>query len=56
LPNNTPGGAGGSGVVIFQYPDSFAAATTTGSPTVTSITGYRIYKFTGTGTFTIPSS
>lgn len=56
LPNNTPGGAGGSGVVIFKYPDSFPVATTTGSPTVTSITGYRIYKFTGTGTFTIPSS
>jgi fibronectin-binding autotransporter adhesin len=51
--NNTQGGNGGSGVVIIKYPDTYAAATTTGSPTVTSITGFRIYKFTGTGTFTI---
>lgn len=51
--NNAQGGNGGSGVVIIKYPDTFGAATTTGSPTVTSITGYRIYKFTGTGTITI---
>jgi hypothetical protein len=51
--NSTQGGNGGSGVVIIKYPDTFPAATTTGSPTVTSITGYRIYKFTGTGTFTV---
>jgi hypothetical protein len=51
--NNTQGGNGGSGVVIIKYPDTYNAASTTGSPTVTSITGYRIYKFTGTGTFTI---
>jgi hypothetical protein len=53
--NNTQGGNGGSGVVIIKYPDTFPAASTTGSPTVTSITGYRIYKFTGTGTFAINS-
>jgi hypothetical protein len=51
--NNTAGGQGGSGVVIIKYPDTFAAATTTGSPTITAITGYRIYTFTGTGTFAI---
>lgn len=51
--NNTQGGNGGSGVVIIKYPDTYAAATTTGSPTVTAITGYRIYKFTGTGTFVV---
>jgi hypothetical protein len=51
--NNAQGGNGGSGVVIIKYPDTYAAATTTGSPTVTSITGYRIYTFTGTGTFTV---
>jgi hypothetical protein len=39
--------------VIIKYPDTFAAATTTGSPTITAITGYRIYTFTGTGTFAI---
>lgn len=53
--NNTQGGNGGSGVVIIKYPDTFSAATTTGSPTVTAITGFRIYTFTGTGTFNIPS-
>ena len=51
--NNAQGGTGGSGVIIIKYPDSVAAATTTGSPTVTSVTGFRIYKFTGTGTFTL---
>jgi hypothetical protein len=40
-------------VVIIRYPDTFANATTTGSPTVTLITGYKIYKFTGTGTFVV---
>jgi hypothetical protein len=53
--NNVAGGSGGSGVVIIKYPDTFAAATTTGSPTVTAITGFRIYTFTGTGTFTVSS-
>lgn len=51
--NGTQGGNGGSGVVIIKYADTFPAATTTGSPTVTSITGFRIYKFTGTGTFVV---
>lgn len=51
--NNGQGATGGSGVVIVKYPDSYNAATTTGSPTVTAITGYRIYKFTGSGSITI---
>ena len=52
-PYNRPGSAGGSGVLILRYPDSFAAAvSTTGSPTVTVAGGYRIYKFTGTGSIT----
>lgn len=49
---NTPatGAAGGSGVVIIRYADSFAAATsTTGSPEVTTSGGYRIYRWTGSG-------
>ena len=47
------GGSGGSGVVIIRYPDSFPAATaTTGSPTVTNPTGYRVYTFTGSGSIT----
>jgi hypothetical protein len=48
-----PGGcAGGSGVVIISVPDSVTASSTTGSPTVTTSGGRRIYKFTGTGTIT----
>ena len=47
------GGAGGSGVTIIRYPDTFPAATsTTGSPTITVTGGFRIYKYTGSGTFT----
>jgi hypothetical protein len=39
-------------VVIIRYPDSYSAATTTGSPTITVTGGYRIYKFTGSGSIT----
>jgi hypothetical protein len=47
------GAAGGSGVVIIRYPDSFnLAASTTGSPTITNPTGYRVYTFTGSGSIT----
>lgn len=45
---------GGSGIVIIRYADSNGAATTTGSPTVTVTGGWRIYKFTGDGTITLP--
>ena len=44
------GGLGGSGVVILRYPDSYpAAASTTGSPSITVSGGKRIYKFNGSG-------
>lgn len=46
------GGLGGSGIVIISYPDTFPAAATTGTVTITSITGYRIYAFTSSGTIT----
>ena len=47
------GTAGGSGIVIIRYSDTYAAATsTTGSPTITVTGGYRIYKFTGSGSIT----
>jgi hypothetical protein len=47
------GGNGGSGIVIIRYPDSFPlAASTTGSPTVTTTGGYRIYQFNGSGSIT----
>ena len=53
--NNTAtiGRPGGSGVVIIRYPDTYLPATaTTGSPTVTTVGGYRYYKFTGSGSIT----
>ena len=47
------GSNGGSGVVIIRYPDSYAlASSTTGSPTITTSGGYRIYKFTASGSIT----
>jgi hypothetical protein len=46
-------GGGGSGIVWIRYPNTFATATTTGSPTFTCTGGYRVYKFTGTGTLRI---
>jgi hypothetical protein len=53
-PTYTTGtGNGGSGVVILRYLDSNPAATsTTGSPTVTTNGGYRIYQYTSSGSFT----
>ena len=46
-------GAGGSGIVILRYADTFDAATATlGSPTITVAGGYRVYKFTSSGSIT----
>jgi hypothetical protein len=45
--------AGGSGIVILAYPSTYpAASSVTGSPTVTTTGGYRVYTFTGGGTIT----
>jgi hypothetical protein len=44
------GAAGGSGVVIIRAP--VAAASTTGSPTVTAVSGDTVYTFTGSGSIT----
>ena len=47
------GGAGNSGIVIIRYADTYATATsTTGSPTITNPTGYRVYKWTSSGSIT----
>jgi hypothetical protein len=47
------GAAGGSGRVIIRYPDTFLPATsTTGSPTITTSGGFRIYNWTGSGSIT----
>lgn len=51
--DNMNGAAGGSGVVIIRYSDTYPLATsTTGSPTVTTTGGYRIYKWTSSGSIT----
>lgn len=49
-PNTGTGGNGGSGVVIIRSLST--AASTTGSPTVTTDGSYTVYKFTQTGTIT----
>ena len=47
------GGTGGSGVVIIRYPDTYKAATsTTGSPTITTAGGWRVYSWTASGSIT----
>jgi hypothetical protein len=47
------GSNGGSGIVIIRYSDTLDLATsTTGSPTVTTSGGYKIYQFTGSGSIT----
>ena len=44
---------GTGGVVIFRYSDQLpAAASTTGSPTITVTGGYRIYQFAASGSVT----
>lgn len=44
---------GGPGIVIIQYADTNPAATaTTGSPTITVAGGYRVYKWTSSGSIT----
>jgi len=49
----TTSGAGGSGIVVLRYPATFSpASSVTGSPTVTEVSGYRIYRFTGSGSIT----
>ena len=50
------GGDGGSGVVIIRYADTYAAASaTTGGPTITVAGGYRVYKWTTSGSITWPT-
>jgi hypothetical protein len=45
--------AGGSGVVIIRYSNTLPNATaTTGSPSLTNTGGYKIYRWTGSGSIT----
>jgi hypothetical protein len=47
------GANGGSGVVIIKYPDIYdAAASTTGSASLSTVNGYKIYTFTTSGSIT----
>jgi hypothetical protein len=47
------GGNGSSGFVCIRYADTFdLAVSTTGSPTITTSGGYRIYQWTGSGSVT----
>jgi hypothetical protein len=49
-----PGGNGGSGVVIIRYADTLRAATAvTGSPEITVEGGFRVYRWTSSGSITI---
>jgi hypothetical protein len=51
LPSN--GGQGGKGVVIIRYADTYPLATsTTGSPTIITAGGYRVYIWTSSGSIT----
>jgi len=49
------GNAGGSGIVIIRYADTYAAAQTTGNVSYTVSGGYRTYSFTSTGTINFQS-
>jgi len=48
--NGLLSGAGGKGVVILRHSSIYPIATTTGSPTISSGGGYRIYVFNSDGT------
>jgi hypothetical protein len=51
--DNTDGGNGGSGVVIIAYPDKYPApAAISGTYNSPTRTGYRVYRFTGSGSVT----
>ena len=53
---NGIGGTGGSGLVIIRYPNTFADATVNGSPVITNINGYKVYKFINNGGFNFTGS
>jgi len=51
---NSGGEGGGSGVIVLRIPNASYSGTTTGSPNVdtSSVSGFTILKYTGTGTYT----
>ena len=51
--DGSAGSNGGSGVVVVRYSDTYGpASATTGNPAVTTSGGYRIYKWTSSGSIT----
>jgi hypothetical protein len=44
--------SGGSGIVILRIANADYTGTTTGSPTVTTVDGFKILKFTSSGSYT----
>jgi hypothetical protein len=41
--------AGGSGIVIIRHSDTYSTGTTTGSPSIVTSGGFKIYTWTGSG-------
>lgn len=54
--NSSSNFPGGSGIVVIAYPDTFGAATCTGTFNEPTRSGYRVYRFTGSGSITFPTS
>lgn len=52
--SGSPAGSGGSGIIILKILNANYSGTTTGSPAIdtTTVSGYTILKYTGTGTYT----
>jgi len=54
-----PGGSGGSGIVAIRISNAnvalLSSVSTTGSPTLTTPTGYNVYQFNGSGSITFNS-
>lgn len=50
-------GSGGSGVVIIAYPDTYAIPSAiSGTYNEPTRSGYRVYRFTGSGSITLPAA
>ena len=54
---NNKGSAGGSGIVIIRYANTYTAASaTTGTVSVTTASGYIVYRWTDSGSITFPTA
>jgi hypothetical protein len=51
--NGSAGQSGHVGLVVLRYSDTIpAASSTTGNPTITVASGYRLYQFSSSGSIT----